>query len=177
MINKEVLKKAESHITEKISSFSGIPEELINTIANIYYQYWSSLPEEIAQTFFYGDLPEMKNIEEKVWGKLTFDQKKTLVEKILAADFGIVNSSLAQEYSFLITAVEFSPKLLGYLQNIRDKADDDGFNFAVEHMLWNFKYRIKNTSTKTILRCKIEKKMKEGSVLEIKDLFKEMNIG
>ncbi len=95
---------------------------------------------------------------------------------MLRNNYGIVNHLLIEEYTFLIVATGFLPECIDHLKKIKETDGQKAFDFTVEFMLWNFKYKINNAIKKTILRCRIEKKIKEKSISEIGNLYKMMSI-
>lgn len=153
MPNMEALKMAEDHIREQLGTLDDLPNELANTIVNVYYKFYVNFLEMA------GDSKREFFIPKSI--KRESGHLQQLFKKFMANQAEIA------------TDLESAPKFIKGLRGIDKYAQPNLYKFTVEFILDCLKYNIENAQNKTGLRRMIERKFKKPD--EIPNLIDLMN--
>lgn len=143
-MNYEALKNTHSLIERDFGDITDLPEELQNTLCNIYYK--CSLIEQDTHKFAFGDRSEGN-------GKVAERLKKGM-----------------SDMAFYTSSMESLPEIITGLREVISEGNKSDIQFVTEVLLFTYKYRISNASSKSYLRARIEKFLSRGKVDEISDL-------
>ena len=133
---------------EQIGTLSDLPEELRNTVANIYYEYACIEVERNGNPNW---LPS----------RLPGENPSDTMRRWTARS------------STIFAALNLLPKLIPGLRDLVKRGVIDAYQAAVSVALAMLKYDIRDATEKTALRLKIEKKLRSRSVHEIPALWRE----
>ena len=151
-MNKEVLDTVRHAITNDIGSTQDIPYELANTIANVYFRYFS-LQHEM-------QLAAQNN--------RTFPE--SYVEKYGESALKIMKALSLDAIKFR-TAYETVPKLVLGLRQIDRQQEPSKYNYVVNYCLDFLKYDINDCLNKSAIIRGVERILKKGKVKEIENLI------
>lgn len=162
MIKKHILELCEKGIRERLGSLDDLPYELANTVANIYYKFYDiSIDWE----------------QQRVNPTLPAGVREQF-EKDPNADIFKASKKYIEE-SFLIK--HYFKGINGWIDNLRklkkmQPNNYQDYQFIVEVVLDQMKYRINNLENKSLIRRRIERKIKKRKVDEISNLIDLLNI-
>lgn len=146
----DLLKLAEQAIKRNMGRLDDIPRELANTVANIYYRFFS-MASEMGPEWIPSQMTRAT------------DMRQGLVEFI-------------EESASLIADVKAIPKAILDLRKIDKYRQPNLYSFSVEYLLDEFKYNIKNAAYKPGIWRKIERLFKKSKVKEIPNLIELMDL-
>jgi hypothetical protein len=146
-VNKEALSNARQmmnrHFGEDISD---LPQEIRNTLANIYYEFSC-----LVIRFEGGQHPE------------------TMLK---AHGFMRGLKKFAEENAFLRSAVDALPTIISEMRSLVSAGNRKGYDLSVRLFLDTFKLRIPDMDKKSVLRVAIERPFYSSRVREIPDLWR-----
>lgn len=145
-IDNEALQRARSLVAQDLGSITDLPTEIQNTIANLYYK--------MAQ--FLVNYQPGGNIPASVF-------KSGNVVKDLRG-FG-------EEQANWIAGRKHLPGIISALRKVRDHESREEFENLALIILCMFKYGIPNALDKSVIRLKIEKRLRQAKVDEIENLY------
>jgi hypothetical protein len=162
MLKKHILGLCEKGIRERLGSLDDLPHELANTVANIYYK------------MFYINI----DWEQQKANPTLPEGVKEQFEKDPNTDIFKASSKYIEE-SFLIK--HYFKGINGWIDNLRELKrrqpnNHQDYAFIVEIILDQMKYRINNLEKKSLIRRRIERKIKKRKVDEIPNLIDLLNI-
>jgi hypothetical protein len=144
-INREALNRARDAIYSLIPTFTHLPEDVKNTITNIYYE---------------DSLMKMELLQKNALPK-QLREAKTLLKGLQA--FG-------EDTAFLHAALATIPEIVAPISSLLqtgNRASEDALNLFRDM----FKYRIPDIDKKTGLRVKLERLIYSKRVKEIPNLW------
>ena len=162
MLKKDILELCKKGIRERLGSLDDLPHELANTVANIYYKFYD-ISADWEQQRVNPTLPS--GVKEQL-GK---DPNKNIVK----ASKKYIEESIIIKHHF--NGINQWIDTLRKLKRTHPNNYQD-YEFLVEVILDQMKYRINNLENKNIIRRRIERKLKKRKVNEIPDLIDLLNI-
>jgi len=153
MPKKEVLEMCEKAIRDELGTLEDLPYELANTVANVYYR------------FFTLGLDAIKRRPHSLPASV---KRKNSLAKGMA--------TFMQDSTRSITDVESVADFIKGLREIDKRQQPNLYQYSVDFILDFLKYDIKNVHEKTGLRRMVERKIKKNKVNEIPNLVDLMDI-
>ena len=154
MSKSEIIDKCRKAISDDLGTLKDLPYELANTVANIYYR-WFNFASYVIQNSKPGWIPTNINGE------------TGLVDNLM---------SFSEKLARYQSEYENIPGLIHDLRNIKRDQQPNLYAYAVEFILDDLKYKIKNAHKKTGLRRLIERKFMQNRIEEIPNLLDQINI-
>jgi hypothetical protein len=146
-INKEALSKAGQMMKRDFGEdISDLPQEIRNTLANIYYEFSCLVIRSES-----GQHPEAM---------------------LKARGFMEGLKKFAEENAFLRSAVDALPTIISEMRKLARAGNRKGYDLSVRLLLDTFKLRIPDMDKKSVLRVTIERPFYSSKVREIPDLWK-----
>ena len=146
MLKQDVLEMCEMAIRKDLGNLDDLPNELANTVTNVYYKYFDQAPDVMKRASNNpGWIPkEMKRETDMLEGLTSFMEKTARYK----SDFEAV------------------PKFIEGLREIDKHEQPNLYQFTIDFILDCLKYDIKDAHKKTGLRRMIERKVRKGKVQE-----------
>jgi hypothetical protein len=144
-INQSALRQARNLITRDYGDLSDLPEEVRNTVVNVYYEFCcASL--ELKEKFPYPQIIRQ------------------------AKDLRAGLKQFCEQEAFYVSAMNNLPKIINELRKI--SPDKEGYEFIIQVILDIFKYRIPDVNEKTPNQLNEERPAYKANIKEITDLWK-----
>lgn len=148
MINNDVLKNAISLLRVDMGDIEGLPLELQNTIANIYYKLSQHALDVSGDNKLPRSITGAKNLAKGYKGYI-------------------------EETTFLLECRKSLPEMVAILKKeiIGQKSQND-IDFVTFALLGTFKYRVPNATQMSVLRLRFECWRRKSRVDEIENLYR-----
>lgn len=156
MPKKEVIEMCEIAIRKDLGPLDDIPRELANSVANVYYRYFSQAFDMVKQA---ANNP----------GWIPTQVKKS-------PDMLTGFSSFIQDTAKFTSDFKTIPKIIQTLRKIDKRREPNTYQFAVDYILDCYKYDIKDAHKKIELRRMIERKFSKAKDRDIPNLINLLDI-
>jgi len=145
-IKRKILEKAKSLLAEEIGYITDLPKEMQNTIANMYYK----------TALFMHEHEQGKGLPSSV------SESKDIVKGI---------KHFFDDMAHFTASRKYLPGIISSIRELKSQGEQEEYELAVFIWLCHNKYRISDALNKSEMRLKIEKKLRQSKVDEIKGLY------
>jgi hypothetical protein len=165
---------------EHFGDLRGINAELANTIANLYYVFYAGLPESVQELVHANMTKQAKQIEESLYGNLTFDEHLGKNYQFIKRLIGDIDDALVFDYAFICACIEHLPSIVRTLKQIDEEVNSGRCSLsnkrtAEELAISIYKYRIIDAPDHSKLRNLLQRKMR-GHPKEAPGLARRMGL-
>lgn len=172
-INSQALQKAADHINRALGDIGTLDSELANTIANIYYRFYSYCPSEVRNLVLTLVESPVANVVQAASQQLVLQQKMQVMQTLFEDNLTPMSSEQTTECAFLAASIQMLPQILPLMEEAKRTANEKDIKMITEVLVNIFKYRIFDALMQSLFKSRIERMFK-ARPSELPDLARQM---
>jgi hypothetical protein len=159
-IDSQALHKAADHINRALGDIGKLDSELTNTIANIYYRFYSYCPSEVRTLVLTLVEGPVANAVHATSQQLVLQQQIQVMQTLFEQNLTPMSPGQTTECAFLAASIQMLPKMLSLMEGAKRTANERDMKMVTEVLVNIFKYRIFDALMQPLFKSRIERMFK-----------------